>query len=93
MENKKEISLEEFMSVNWSRLKQLIFAQSTSMKKTEHLTEEEEENDKQVDDGEDLDENEDDTEAIEDEVKYAETEELDESQYDEETKFIVEGNI
>lgn len=87
MENKKEISLEDFMSVSWNRLKQLIFAQSTTVKETEHDVEEE--SDKQVDDGEDEDE----SESVEDEIKYSETEEPDESQYDEETKLIVEGKL
>lgn len=87
MENKKEISLEDFMSNSWSRLKQLIFAQSINVKETEHLTEEE--HDKQVEEVDDQDENEDET--VDDEVKYTETEELDESQYDVKTKLIVEG--
>lgn len=90
MENKKEISLEDFMSVSWTRLKQLIFAQSTNTKETEHTAEEE--NDKHVEEGEDQDEIEDESEPVEEEVKYTEPEELDESQYDEETKLIVEGN-
>lgn len=89
MENKKEISLEDFMASSWSRLKQLIFAQSVNVKETEHLTEEE--HDKQVEEIDDQEENEDETETVDDEVKYTETEELDESQYDAETKLIVEG--
>lgn len=89
MENKKEISLEDFMSVSWIRLKQLIFAQSTNVKDTENTAEEE--NDKHIDEGEDHDENEEESEPIEDEIKYTDAEELDESQYDEETKLIVEG--
>lgn len=91
MENKKEISLEEFMSDGWSRLKQLIFAQSINNKETEHTTDDDE-NERQTEDGEDQDDNEDESESVDEEVKYAEPEELDESQYDEETKLIVEGN-
>lgn len=84
MENKKEINLEDFMSSSWNRLKQLIFAQSNNVKETEHLAEE----------GEDQDENEDESESepVEDDTKYSDAEELDESQYDDETKLIVEGN-
>lgn len=90
MENKKEISLEEFMSNSWSRLKQLIFVQSVSVKKPVNPAEEE--NDKQTEETEDQDENEDESEPEDDEVKYTESEVLDESQYDDETKLIVEGN-
>jgi len=89
MENKKEITLEEFMSNSWSRLKQLIFAQTINVK-SEHPTEEE--NDKQDEEAEDQNENEDESESIDDDVKYTESEVLDESQYDDETKLIVEGN-
>lgn len=89
MENKKEINLEEFMSSNWSRLKQLIIAQSMNVKETDHSVEEE--SDKQVEEVEDLEDNDDESESVDDEVKYTETEELDELQYDEETKLIVEG--
>lgn len=92
MENQKEISLEDFMSVNWNRLKHIISTQSTNLKETEHHTEEE--SDKLLDESEDQEENEDESESehIEDENKYTETEEPDESQYDEETKLIVEGD-
>lgn len=90
MENKKEISLEEFMSNGWSRLKQLKSAQTTNIKDTEDTTEVE--NDNQAEENEDQDENEEESEPVEDEVKYTETEELDESQYDDTTKLIVEGN-
>lgn len=91
MENKKEINLEDFMSSSWTRLKQLIFAQSSNVKETEDPAEEE--NDK-IEEVEDQDENEDESEPepAEDETKYTDAEELDESQYDEETKLIVEGN-
>lgn len=77
------------MSNNWSRLKQLIIAQSMNVKETDHSVEEE--SDKQVEEVEDLEDNDDESESVDDEVKYTETEELDESQYDEETKLIVEG--
>lgn len=89
METKKEISLEEFMSNGWSRLKQLILAENMDVKGAEHPAEEE--NDRQVEEGEEQDENEDESEPVEDEVKYTDSDELDESQYDEETKLIVEG--
>jgi len=89
MENKKEISLEDFMLNGWSRLKQLILAENVDVKETEHPTDDVD-NDRH-EEGEDQDENEDEIESVEDEVKYTESEELDESQYDEETKLIVEG--
>jgi len=89
MENKKEISLEDFMSNGWSRLKQLILAENLDVKDTEHPADVD--NDRQVDEGEDQDENDEESEHLDDEVKYTEPEELDESQYDEETKLIVEG--
>ncbi|XP_022181844.1 glucosidase 2 subunit beta-like [Myzus persicae] len=87
MENKKEISLEDFMLNGWSRLKQLILAENVDVKETEHPADDLE-NDKQLEEGEDQDEDE--SETVEEEVKYTESEELDESQYDEETKLIVE---
>jgi hypothetical protein len=91
MENKKEINLEDFMSNSWDRLKQLIFAQSSNLKETENPVEED--NDK-IEEVEDQDENDDESEpeTVEDETKYTDAEELDESQYDEETKLIVESN-
>lgn len=89
MENKKEISLEDFMLNGWSRLKKLIFAENVDVKETEHPADNVD-NDKQLEEG-DLDENEDESESVDDEVKYTESDELDESQYDEETKLIVEG--
>jgi len=91
MENKKEISLEDFMLSSWSRLKQLILAENMNIKETEHPEADVVDNDRQLEEGEDQDENEDESEPVEDEVKYTESEELDESQYDEETKLIVEG--
>lgn len=90
MEDKKEISLEEFVSSNWSRLKQLIITQSVNIKETEHLAEED--TDRQIEEGEDQDDNEDENEPVDDEVKDTESEDLDENLYDEETKLIVEGN-
>uniref|UniRef100_A0A2S2PPG1 Glucosidase 2 subunit beta n=1 Tax=Schizaphis graminum TaxID=13262 RepID=A0A2S2PPG1_SCHGA len=88
MENKKEISLEDFILNGWSRLKQLIIAENMDVKDPELPADVD--NDRQVEEGEDQDENEDESESIDDEVKYTESEELDESQYDEETKLIVE---
>jgi len=91
MEHKKEISLEDFVLNGWSRLKQLILAENMDVKATEHPAADDVDNDRQLEEGEDQDENEDESESVEDEVKYTESEELDESQYDEETKLIVEG--
>lgn len=91
METKKEISLEDFMSNSWSRLKQLIFAQSINNKVTEHPADDESDRQVEEGEGEDQDENEDESDSVDEEVKYTEPEELDESQYDEETKLIVEG--
>lgn len=95
MENKKEISLEDFMSNSWSRLKQLILAENVDVKDTEQPAVDDVDNDRQLEEGEDQDENEDESESEEYEInkvnKYTEYENLDESQYDEETKLIVEG--
>lgn len=91
MENKKEMNLEDFVTNGWTRLKQLMHAQSLNIQAAENPVEE---NDKPIE-GEDQEEsdNEDENEPVEDEIKYAETnDELNESQYDEETKLIVEGN-
>jgi len=88
MENKKEITLEDYMLNGWSRLKQLLLAENVDVKETEHPADNVD-NDKQIEEG-DQDENEDESESV-DEVKYTESDELDESQYDEETKLIVEG--
>lgn len=94
MENKKEINLEDFVSNGWNRVKQLIHAQSLNIQSTEHPADEE--NEKQLEEGEDQEDNdqEEESKPVDDEVKYTETEtndELDDSQYSEETKLIIEG--
>lgn len=89
MENKKEITLEDFVLNGWIRLKQLTLVENMDVNDTELPVDVD--NDRQVEETEDQDENEDDSDHIEDDVKYTESEELDESQYDEETKLIIEG--
>lgn len=89
MENKKEISLEDFVLNGWIRLKQLMLVENMDVKDTELPVDVD--NDRQGEETEDQDENEDDSDHVEDDVKYTESEEFDESQYDEETKLIIEG--
>lgn len=90
MEYKKEINLEQFMSSSWNRLKQLIFAQTMNTKETESTVGDEIVT-HEAEEVEDQDDSEDESEHVEDEVKYTEPDELDVSQYDEETKLIIEG--
>lgn len=89
MENKKEITLEDFVLNGWIRLKQLMLVENMDVKDTELPVDVD--NDRQVEETEDQDENEDDSDHVEDDVKYTESEDFDESQYDEETKLIIEG--
>lgn len=98
MEKKTEIDLEEFMAGSWNRLKQLLFAaQAINTKETEDSVAEETYTNQaeEVEDQDDQDEgNDEESEHVEDEVKYTEPEESEEpdaSQYDEETKLIIEG--
>lgn len=92
MEKKKEINLEEFMASSWSRLKQLIFAQSENIKDTEGTVDKEIYT-RDAEEIDDLDDNEDESEHVEDVVKYTEPDELDDSQYDDITKLLVKGII
>ncbi|XP_050423739.1 glucosidase 2 subunit beta-like [Adelges cooleyi] len=90
MEDKKELSLEDFISNGWNRLKQLLFTQSIDKSPIEQSSNEKQFED-EVDDLHENDNEEDnEQESIDDEVEHiSTTDEIDESQYDEETKLKI----
>lgn len=91
MEKKKEINYEDFMTNSWNRLKQILFARYENIKTTESIIDEEEVDARDAEEVEDQDDNEDESELVEDTVKYTESEEVDDSQYDDVTKLLIEG--